>query len=223
MFQEISEDRRYGYVRVSSKLQEGNSSLKEQETKLLKEGVPKQNIRLEVGSATKLLKERPVLQRLIEEELQKDDLLFVTRIDRCSRNTFEFLKLQDKLCKKSVTFISLDLPYSDDVAINKLISTNLATIAEFENNRRRDRQKQGIEAAKKNGKYAGRKTVITPGLISEVQDLKENKNLTVTQIAKITAKGRNTIYKVLKEHLSYVPNRLVKQQESTRDKPTEPS
>jgi predicted DNA-binding transcriptional regulator AlpA len=41
--------------------------------------------------------------------------------------------------------------------------------------------------------------------------LKENKNLSITQIAKITGKGRNTIYKVLKEELNYVPyNRLVK-------------
>jgi hypothetical protein len=53
--------------------------------------------------------------------------------------------------------------------------------------------------------------VITKKLIDQVQDLKENKNLSITQIAKITGKGRNTIYKVLKEELNYIPyNRLVK-------------
>ena len=47
--------------------------------------------------------------------------------------------------------------------------------------------------------------------VQQVQDLKESKNLSITQIAKITGKGRNTIYKVLKEELNYVPyNRLVK-------------
>ena len=97
------------------------------------------------------------------------------------------------------------------MAVNKLISTNLAAIATFENERRKERQRQGISAAKKAGKYAGRKTVITKKLIDQVQDLKENKNLSITQIAKITGKGRNTIYKVLKEELNYVPyNRLVK-------------
>jgi predicted DNA-binding transcriptional regulator AlpA len=41
--------------------------------------------------------------------------------------------------------------------------------------------------------------------------LKETKKLSITQIAKVTGKDRNTIYKVLKEHLGYVPyNRLVK-------------
>jgi len=39
----------------------------------------------------------------------------------------------------------------------------------------------------------GRKTVITKKLIAQVQDLKENKNLSVTGIAKVTEKGRNTI------------------------------
>jgi IS30 family transposase len=48
-------------------------------------------------------------------------------------------------------------------------------------------------------------------LIDQVQDLKETKNLSITQIAKVTGRGRNTIHKVLKEELNYIPyNRLVK-------------
>ena len=65
----------------------------------------------------------------------------------------------------------------------------------------------------KNGKYLGRKTVITKKLIAQVQDLKENKKLSITEIAKVTGKGRNTIYKILKQELNYIPyNRLVKNQ-----------
>ena len=74
--------------------------------------------------------------------------------------------------KKSIRFISLDLPYSNDLAVNNLIAANLAAIAAFENEWRKKPQRQGIEAAKKGGKYAGRKTVITKKLIEEVQDLK---------------------------------------------------
>lgn len=97
------------------------------------------------------------------------------------------------------------------MAVNQLISTNLAAIATFENERRKERQRQGIQAAKKNGKYLGRRTVIDKKLISQVQDFKENKNLSITEIAKLTGRGRTTIYKVLKEELNYVPyNRLVK-------------
>jgi DNA invertase Pin-like site-specific DNA recombinase len=171
----------------------------------------KKNIRIEVGSAADNIKDRPVFYNLIDNELTENDLLFVTKIDRCSRNTLEFLKLQERLQKKGVIFISLDLPYASDMAVNKLIATNLAAIATFENERRKERQRQGIAAAKNAGKYLGRKTVITKKLIAQVQDLKENKNLSITEIAKITGKGRNTIYKVLKEKLNYIPyNRLVK-------------
>jgi DNA invertase Pin-like site-specific DNA recombinase len=211
MFEEIPTNCRYGYIRVSSKSQEYNSSLEFQKQELIKQGVPNKNIRVEVGSATEPIRERQVLYSLIESELKENDLLLVTKIDRCSRNTLEFLKLQEKLFQKKVTFLSLDLPYSNDMAVNKLIATNLAAIATFENERRKERQRQGIEAVKKVGKYRGRKTVITKKLIDEVQDLKETKNLSITQIAKVTGRGRNTIYKILKQELNYIPyNKLLK-------------
>lgn len=219
MFQEIPKNCRYAYARVSSKSQEENSSLEAQKQEFIQQGVPKKNIRIEVASAADSIQERLVLQKLIEEELQENDLLLVTKIDRCSRNTLEFLKLQEKLFQKSVTFISLDLPYSNDMAVNKLIATNLAAMATFENERRKERQRQGIKAAKKAGKYAGRKTVITKKLIDQVKYLKETKNLSITQIAKITGRARNTIYKILKQELNYIPyNRLVKPEETNEPK-----
>ena len=116
--------------------------------------------------------------------------------------------------KRKIQFISLDLPYSEDLNINKLISTTLSSIAEFETNRRKERQLQGISEAKKAGKYRGRKTVIDDKLIAEVKHLKQQKMLSVTQIVKITGRSRNTIYKVLKEHLGYVSNRLIQHQET---------
>lgn len=220
MFQNIPKNCRYAYARVSSQSQEQNSSLESQKQEFLKQGVPEKNIRIEVGSAADTISERPIFYHLIDHELKENDLLLVTKIDRCSRNTLEFLKLQEKLFKKNVTFISLDLPYSNDMAVNKLIATNLAAIATFENERRKERQRQGIQAAKKNGKYLGRKTVITSKLIAEVKHLKEKKKLSNVQIAKITGRGKNTIYKILKEELNYIPyNRLVKNtsKEQTND------
>jgi DNA invertase Pin-like site-specific DNA recombinase len=219
MFEEVPPNCRYAYARVSSKSQEENSSLKSQKQEFLHQGVPEKNIRIEIGSAADTICERPVFYRLIDQELTENDLLLVTKIDRCSRNTLEFLKLQERLHKKGVTFLSLDLPYSNDMAVNKLIATNLAAIATFENERRKERQRQGIQAAKKNGKYLGRRTVIDKKLISQVQYLKETKNLSISEITKITGRARNTIYKVLKEELNYIPyNRLVKQEKINEPK-----
>ena len=213
-------NKKYGYIRVSSKSQESNSSIKYQKEQLIQNGIQPENIRIEVGSATNEIKNRLVFQKLIQEELKSNDLLMVTKIDRCSRNTLEFLKLQDILFKKNITFVVLDLPTSIDLATNKLIATTLSGIAEFENNRRKERQKQGIRAAQQEGKYTGRKSIINQTLIQKVKNLKENKNLSVTEIAKVLGISRPTIYKILKQELNYVPyNRLVK---ATKGETNEP-
>lgn len=203
-------NKKYGYARVSSPSQQNNSSLESQKQKLIENGIEESNIIIEVGSAANEIKNRPNFQNLIQNVLKDGDTLVVTKIDRCARNTLEFLKLQDLLFKRNIQFISLDLPYSEDLHINKLISITLSSIAEFENNRRKERQMEGIAAARKAGKYRGRKTIIDDKLIAEVKHLKQKK-LSVTQIVKITGRSRTTIYKILKQKLNYIPyNRLVK-------------
>jgi|TARA_B110000459_G_scaffold60005_1_gene67219 DNA invertase Pin-like site-specific DNA recombinase len=205
---------KYGYARVSSKTQESNSSIESQKQQLIQNGIEEENIFVEIGSGANEIKNRSVFQKLITQKLKENDLLMVTKIDRCSRNTLEFLKLQDIIFKKNITFVALDLPTSVDLATNKLMATTLSAMAEFENNRRKERQKQGIRAAQKKGKYQGRKTVISKTLIQKVKHLKETKNLSVTDISKLTGVSCPTIYKVLKEHLGYISNRLVKLEET---------
>jgi DNA invertase Pin-like site-specific DNA recombinase len=84
-------NKKYGYVRVSSKSQESNSSIKSQKDQLIQNGIQQENIRIEVGSGANEIKNRPVFQKLIQEELKSIVLLMVTKIVRCSRNTLEFL------------------------------------------------------------------------------------------------------------------------------------
>jgi len=207
----ISINRKFGYIRVSTKSQEENSSLEFQKQELMSQGICEKNIRIEVGSAANSIENRKIFSNLIQNELKENDLLMVTKIDRCSRNTLEFLKLQEYLFQRLITFVALDIPHSTDLAVNKFITTTICALATFENDRRRDRQKHGIEAAKAAGKYRGRKSVITTKIINEVADLKENKRLSVTKIAKLTGLSRGTIYKILKTKLGYIPNRLVKE------------
>lgn len=209
---------KYGYVRISSKSQESNSSIESQKQQLIQNGIEEENIFVEVGSAVNEIKNRSVFQKLINQKLKENDLLMVTKIDRCSRNTLEFLKLQDILFKKNITFVALGLPTSVDLATNKIMAITLSAMAKFENNRRKERQKQGIWATRKKGKYQGRKTVINKTLIQKVKYLKESKNLSVTHISKLTEVSCPTVYKVLKEHLGYVSNRLIKLEETNEAK-----
>jgi len=71
---------------------------------------------------------------------------------------------------------------------------------------------------KKKGKYQRRKTVINKTLIQRVKYLKESKKLFIINIKKLTRVSCPTIYKVLKEYLSYVSNRLVKLEETNEPK-----
>ena len=88
---------KYGYARVSSKSQEVNSSLESQKQKLIQNKIQENNIITEVGSAANEIKNRPRFQNLIQNVLKEGDTLIVTKIDRYSRNTLKFLKLQKKL------------------------------------------------------------------------------------------------------------------------------
>jgi DNA invertase Pin-like site-specific DNA recombinase len=149
--------------------------------------------------------------KLINQILKEGDLLAVTKLDRCSRNTLSFLQLKNQLAEKGVAFWVLDLPrdYLENSPSSQLISTALAAISEFETARRRERQRQGIEAVKQKDKYKDWKSVITKDLIQTVEKYK-NLGVSATEIARITGRSRSTIYKLLKEELGYISNQLVK-------------
>jgi DNA invertase Pin-like site-specific DNA recombinase len=183
-FEKIPQNNRYGYARVSSKEQAQNSFLEAQKAELIKLGVPEENIYLEVGSATDVIENRPIFFQLINQILKEGDLLAVTKLDQCSRNTLSFLQLKNQLAAKGVAFWVLDLPqeYLENSPSSQLISTALAAIAEFETARRLERQRQGIDAAKQNNKYNGRKSVVTENLIKTVEKYK-NLGVSVTEIA----------------------------------------
>lgn len=55
---------KYGYARVSSKSQEKNSSLESQKQELISKEIPKENIKIEVGSAASSMEDRLIFQEL---------------------------------------------------------------------------------------------------------------------------------------------------------------
>jgi hypothetical protein len=69
---------------------------------LIQNEIKAKNIRVEVGSTTNEIKNPPIFQKLIQEKLQANNLLMVTKY---SRNTLEFLKLQDIFLKKMLVLL----------------------------------------------------------------------------------------------------------------------
>ena len=151
---------------------------------------------------------RPELARLLSDA-HPGDILLIEQVDRLSRlNGADWERLRADLKAKHVRVVALDLPTSwqmigngDDFtdrmaeAINGMMLDMLAAIARKDYTDRRRRQAQGIEAARKAGKYRGRpEDAKRDADIAEM--LREGKSwLTVMRLAKCS---RTTVAKVAK-------------------------
>ena len=72
--------KKYGYVQVSSKSQEANSSLESQKQELVRNGILESNIIIEVGSAANEIRNRPGFQNLIQNVLKEGDTLVLINL-----------------------------------------------------------------------------------------------------------------------------------------------
>ena len=143
----------YGYIRVSSRDQNEDRQL----IALKEVGVPQKNIYLDKQSGKDF--NRPQYKRLLRK-LKKDDLLYIKSIDRLGRNYEEILQQWRMLTKeKGVDIVVLDMPLLDTRRGKDLMGTFLSDIvlqalsfvAENERINIRQRQAEGIAAAKARG------------------------------------------------------------------------
>lgn len=148
----------YGYVRVSSREQNEDR----QRIALHDAGVPSHHIYHDKQSGKDF--ECPQYQKLLRK-LRRDDVLVVKSIDRLGRNYAEILDQWRLLTKeRGVDIVVLDMPLLDTRRGKDLIGTFLADIvlqvlsfvAENERNNIRQRQAEGIAAAKARGVRFGR-------------------------------------------------------------------
>ncbi len=139
----------YGYARVSS----AGQSLDVQREALHAAGCIM--VREEKVSGSKL-EGRDELQTLMDF-MRDGDTLVVTKLDRLARNTLDTLGLIEELSDRGVAFKSLAEPWADTTSpAAKLMLTIFAGVAEFERDRIRERQTEGISRAKALGAYKGR-------------------------------------------------------------------
>ena len=148
----------YGYIRVSTREQNEDRQL----IALREIGVPEKNIYLDKQSGKDF--NRPQYKKLLRK-LKKDDLLYIKSIDRLGRNYEEILEQWRLLTKeKGVDIVVLDMPLLDTRRGKDLMGTFLSDIvlqvlsfvAENERTNIRQRQAEGIAAAKAKGIKFGR-------------------------------------------------------------------
>jgi DNA invertase Pin-like site-specific DNA recombinase len=186
----------YGYARVSTVDQE----LEAQILELQRYGVDK--IYQEKVTGTKL-DERKVLRQLIDDAQPGDKIVF-TKLDRFARNLLDALKLMEELKAKQVDVVMLDMNVDTSTPAGELIFRIFAAVAEFEVKRLKERQRAGIELAKKRGVYKGRPRTYTDkhkGMQHALKLAKERdqNGLTIREICEITKVSRAALYRELQK------------------------
>ena len=131
----------------------------------------------------------------ILEFLRADDELVVTRVDRLARSVGDLQDIVRMLRTKGVALKATEQPIDTSTAAGQAFFGMLGVFAEFETNLRRERQMEGIEKAKAEGVYKGRKREIDP---MNVRQLREA-GLGASAIAKRLGIGRASVYRLLAE------------------------
>ena len=88
--------------------------------------------------------------------IRAGDTLVVTRIDRLARSMRDLQNLVHELLEKGAHLKATEQPIDTSSAAGKAFLGMLGVFAEFETNLRRERQMEGIQAAKARGVYKGR-------------------------------------------------------------------
>lgn len=103
---------------------------------------------------------RPELALVLSRILREGDVLIVTKLDRLARSVADLVAITAKLKAVGAALKVLDSPIDMTSPYGELILTVLGAIAQFEREIMLSRQREGIAAAKAEGKYKGRKPTV---------------------------------------------------------------
>lgn len=142
---------------------------------------------------------RTELKKLMEY-VREDDIVVVDSFSRFARNTKDLLSLVEQLQNKGVSFVSLKENIDTTTPQGKFMLTVFAGLAQFEREQTLERQREGIEIAKRQGKYKGRQRIAfdSDKFASLVKKVKAGE-MTATAAMKELNMKPNTFYRRLKE------------------------
>ena len=192
----------YGYIRVSS------TDQNEDRQKISLEGldIPIKNIYMDKQSGKDF--NRPNYKKLVRK-LRSGDILYIKSIDRLGRN-YEEIQNQWRIITKEIgaDVVVLDMPLLDTRKDKNLLGTFISDIvlqllsfvAENERVNIRQRQTEGIAAAKKRGVKFGRPVKELPGDFDDIVRRWERKEVSIDEILRTYMISESTFYRRLREH-----------------------
>ncbi|MBO4908168.1 MAG: recombinase family protein [Lachnospiraceae bacterium] len=186
----------YGYVRVSSKDQNEDRQV----ITMREMQVPEENIYIDKQSGKDF--NRPQYKKLLRR-VNPDDLIYIKSIDRLGRNYTEILDQWKVITKdKQVDLYVMDMPILDTrreknllgTFISDLVLALLSYVAENERNNIRQRQAEGIAAAKARGVHFGRRPNPLPENFYEVYQQWKMKKISVSEAARECGMPQTTFF-----------------------------
>jgi len=179
--------KRIGYIRVSTVDQNPDRQL---------ENVLLDKKFIDVSSGKN--KSRPQLSLLLDY-VREDDEIYVHSIDRLARNSKDLFELMEYFLIRRVTvhFVKNNLVFNgNDSPMSKFQLSIMSAYAEFEREILLERQREGIQIAKKAGKYKGGKVKMTEEKINQLKELMQTRK-SKTNIAKELGISRFTLYRYI--------------------------
>lgn len=177
-----------GYARTSTI--EQVAGFEDQKTKLVNAGC----IEFYSEQISSVAKERPEFDAMLRFA-RRGDTIVATKIDRLARNASSLLRLVELLGEKQVALRILDPEIDTLKPMGKFLLTLLGGLAEMERTQMLERQRIGIERARRDKKYRGRKPVAADK-VAQIKQLKAE-GRRPTDIARLASVARSTVYKVI--------------------------
>lgn len=179
-----------GYIRVSTL----DQNTARQEAELANHNLDK----LFIDKVSGKNLDRPQLREAMNY-LRSGDTLYVHSMDRLARNLLDLRSIVQDLSAKhvKVEFLKENLVFTgEDSPMSLLLLSVMGAFAEFERSLIRERQREGIAAAKSRGVYAGRKPSLNESMRSDIQS-RLDAHVSKTQICKDYGIARQTLYSFL--------------------------
>lgn len=181
-----------GYARVSSRDQNLETQLKELDNfgvdKIISEKI------------SGIVERKTKLDGLIAE-LSARDTVVVTRMDRLGRSTIQLLQLVDYFQEKDINLVVLNMGIDTRTSTGKFFLTIMAAFSELDRTLIKEKQRNGIEIAKKKGLYKGRPPKYTKNhpAVEHALELRQTTDKRIKDISDITGISEATLYRRLKE------------------------
>ena len=142
---------------------------------------------------------RPKLQEMLDF-VREGDIIYIHDFSRLARSTKDLLEMIEQLEQKKVSLVSNKENLDTSTPTGKLLVTMIAAINEFERQNLLERQKEGIEIAKREGKFKGGQVKkIDEATFSKYYAEYKLRKINKSQLAEKLNVSRPTLYKLLKE------------------------